>query len=365
MKLLTVFNGSEEDLLVPALREYLDEDDYDKQCEFLKEHKYESYDVTRIYLEWDGVSGHEYFLYIADNKDFLRPNIIRMTDFEYFPSFLIPGKTYYWKVEDLTDKTTSKTDSFKVKDAPTRIIKVNGVNNVRDIGGWKTEDGKTVWYGMLYCGARLNGTGNTASLSEDSLNVFKNILKIKNEIDLRTLNADDGGQTGNCIDSSLGYLKSPLTQYTYIFPQFSQGEPVNRSYDERTKSSLRSIFEMLADEANYPICVHCNAGADRTGMIAFLINGLLGVSYEDLTRDFEITSFSMRNLRWRGSESDFRDGVMQDDSDNYVAWGKMYDYMMQYYGKGKTLSEAIENYLISHCEIEKTTLEKVKRLLLN
>ena len=365
VKLITVYNGSEQDLLVPALREYLNEDDYDRQCKFLVAHTNENYDVTRIYLEWEGVSGHEYSLYIADNENFSRPNIIKTNESEYFPSFLIPGKIYYWKVEDLTDGKTSATDSFKVKDSPIRIIKANGTNNVRDMGGWKTEDGKTVRYGMIYRGARINSTGNNTTLAEDGLEVFKNVLKIKSEVDLRTPNADDAGQTENCIDPSAVYLKAPFTQYTYIFPQFSQNEPVKRSYDARTKSSLQSIFELLADESNYPVYVHCNAGADRTGTIAFLVNGLLGVSYGDLTRDFEITSFtSQRTLRWRGSEGNFKDGVMQDNSDNYVAWGKMYDYMMRYYGEGKTLSEAIENYLASHCEIKKATLEKVKALLL-
>ena len=38
-----------------------------------------------------------------------------------------------------------------------RIIKISGVNNVRDIGGWTTSDGKRVRYGLIIRGGELDG----------------------------------------------------------------------------------------------------------------------------------------------------------------------------------------------------------------
>lgn len=363
--LISEFGGAEEDLLIPQLREYLNENDFDAQCRFLIDNERQDYYFTRILLKWNGTIGHDFDVYLADNSEFTNATVIATQYTTLAPSFLIPGTIYFWKVIDNTTGEKSKTDTFKVKDAPVRIIVLNGADNVRDCGGWRIESGKTVKYGMIYRGGRINETGNVTNLSEDSKNIFENVLNVKTEIDLRTPNADDGGQTENCVNSLLGYVKTPLSQYTYIFPQFNQVTPVVRKYDERTKSSLKSIFETLSDETNYPIYYHCNAGADRTGTLAFLINGLLGVSYEDLTRDFEITSFTAKkSIRWRGSRENFRDGVMQDDSDNYVAWGQMYEYMMRNYGENKNLSEAIENFLVSQCDIEQATLDKVKTILL-
>ena len=45
-------------------------------------------------------------------------------------------------------------------------------------------------------------------------------------------------------------------------------------------------FEILGDESNYPIAIHCSIGTDRTGMMAFVINGLLGASYEQLNYEY-------------------------------------------------------------------------------
>ena len=46
--------------------------------------------------------------------------------------------------------------------------------------------------------------------------------------------------------------------------------------------------------------MHCNEGASRTGTGAFLVEALLGVSYEDMVRDYELTNFSQSgSKRWR------------------------------------------------------------------
>lgn len=40
-----------------------------------------------------------------------------------------------------------------------------------------------------------------------------------------------------------------------------------------------------------PLIFHCNIGTDRTGMIAYLINALLGVPEESLYRDYLYSNF--------------------------------------------------------------------------
>ena len=55
--------------------------------------------------------------------------------------------------------------------------------------------------------------------------------------------------------------------------------------------SIRNVFEILADESNYPLVFHCSIGTDRTGFIAYLIGGLLGVGQEELEREFLFSNF--------------------------------------------------------------------------
>lgn len=281
--------------------------------------------------------------------------------------FFVPGETYYWNVTAASGEQ-SDTDSFTVEDKTARFLYVPGLDNVRDLGGWKTESGKRVKYGMVYRGTQLNGYDNGTKLTEEGREVF-DLLGIRSEIDFRTPGVDDGGQTESAIGGTANYLKAPFYAYTCIFPEFVQDLPVYRDFDERAPHAIRSVFEFLAEEDNYPVYIHCNAGADRTGTIAFLVNGLLGVDYEDLTTDFELTSFSGIGRRWRGDLYDAETlgfGVMQDDSDNYVAWGKMYDYMMTYYGTEEhTLSSAIRKYLSAVCGVTVDTMDKVCGILLS
>ena len=119
--------------------------------------------------------------------------------------------------------------------------------------------------------------------------------------------------------------------------------------------------------------VHCNHGADRTGTIIFLLNGLLGVPYEQLVQDFELTTFSASGARYRtgivGGAFDKTSkyaGISECSEQNYVAFDKLHELIMQNYGQGgKTLQQAIENYLISVCGVSASDISKIKNILLD
>ncbi len=362
IQLTTTYDGATIDLCKPEVRAYLNAETEAEQITTKVAMENTSYVQQTVAFRWEGDGSSKYTLYIADNQEFENAYQFEtvLTVLKKEVGVLIPGKTYYWKVVGDQEGSTSKVDTLKTADAPVRFINTDSIPNVRDIGGWKTLDGKQVKYGLVYRGGKTNNLGiNSCSPYDNEL--FSKTLGVKTEIDLRTQDADDGGQSSSVFDEAF-YYKTTLTQYSYIFPDFEQTEPMKRSYDNRSKYSIREIFRILADEENYPVFFHCNAGADRTGTVAFLINGVLGVSYEDLTRDFELTSGRSRRAVVDGAFAD--SGVMQDNADNYIAWDKMYQTMMEKYGTDDgSLASAIENYLVTVCKVKKEEIESMKSIM--
>lgn len=182
---------------------------------------------------------------------------------------LIPGKKYLYHVD-----ADIYWDSSFTTEGTLRMIDVDGVRNVRDLGGWKAGD-KRIRYGKVYRGAQLN------NITDAGRNVF-DALKISAEIDLR----------GNDAVNTLGmtnYYKYPATYYQ-----------ITGSSGQYYIESIRRIILLL--EENKSVYFHCMVGADRTGTLAFLLEALLGVSESDLSKDFELTSFYSDEIRTRNGQ---------------------------------------------------------------
>ena len=241
---------------------------------------------------------------------------------------LHPGRKYYWQVVSARGAERSATGTFSTDPQPPRWIMLEGpCINVRDLGGYKTSDGKTVKYGMLIRGERLNNnSGNhfhpgRNRLTVEDLNVFRNDLKIRTDLDLRG-KAETAGMTCSPLGKDVSFQNCPASSYHRIFTP--QG-----------KINTVRIFRVLAKKENYPIYFHCSGGADRTGAIALIANGLLGVSENDLCADWGNTFYPRLpdNMNQRIRENFNFAGMIK----SFSAYGKPED----------PLSRKIENYLIS------------------
>ena len=385
-------------LVDDAIREYLSASDVSEQIAALPQDKVaKDFGALPVKLAWNGNGSVKYTIYVADNENFDNATSYVVSGFtrELDVYNLLPSTTYYWKVAgDRSDM--SDTSVFKTEDLSVRLIYAEGTSNIRDLGGWNA-DGSFVNYGKIYRGNQLNGYGNWGNnkLTENGLKTFKDDLKIKTEIDLRTQDKDDANQTVNFVDASLPYYKYTIGQYTDILEpsvwnalphdgntpvdsmenkndarrlSYATGNAVRN--ENAMRRSLKGIFEVLADERNYPVYIHCNAGADRTGTVAFLINGLLGVSEADLIRDYELTSFSsVSGLRYRSEikNGDFTEiGVMKNDYDNFVAFGALMNAIKNNYGaEGGTLSYAIESFLTDYVGVSHEDIESLKRIMIS
>ena len=64
-------------------------------------------------------------------------------------------------------------------------------------------------------------------------------------------------------------------------------------------------MNILADENNYPIFYHCRIGTDRTGITGMMINGLLGVDFDECLQDYLFSNFApIDNQRYPHKSSD-------------------------------------------------------------
>ncbi len=342
-------NAVEIDICEDTIRGYLDATTPEKQFYWLNEFSGQSFDYQSVDFDWNYDGSTQYTITISENADFSNSYKIITNTMYMKDTLFVPGKTYYWKVTGTITDNALGGGKLKIKNAPVRWIKIEGTDNVRDMGGWKTESGKTVKYEMLYRGKALDNITDTGKETVKRLG-------LKTEIDIRSTWNDR--QPPSISGLTYKFLNTQA-QFDYIFKS---------NYADEVKNNYREIFTILSNKNNYPIYTHCSAGADRTGTYAFILNGLLGVSYEDLTRDFELTSFSNSGKRWRGNGDGgtFADDDLEMKVDgNYVAWGKLYKEMMTQYGTsdGK-LSTAIERYLITYVGVPKSQIDSFKSIML-
>ncbi|MDE5617157.1 MAG: tyrosine-protein phosphatase [Clostridia bacterium] len=230
-----------------------------------------------IILQWDAVNINEnsnYTVILSENSDMSKAIAYSSPTNSVNIINLKIATTYFWQIQN--GDYNSEIYQFDVSGDAPRNISVDGVTNVRDLGGWQTTDGKRVKQGLIYRCGRLNESSANSPIIEitnDGIKTMRDFLSIKSEIDLReNINGEIGGITSSPLGEGVNYYNLPMEWDGNIF------------LDNRQE--ILNIFSLFADENNYPLIFHCNIGTDRTGMISFLINALLGVSEDDLIKDY-------------------------------------------------------------------------------
>lgn len=150
--------------------------------------------------------------------------------------------------------------------------------NVRDLGGWAC-DGGTVKYGLLIRGGKLSAADRAVLVGE---------LGVQHDLDLRGREGGGSGDEPDMEESPLGsdvwYTRTQ--QYAWYAL-----EPV-----ATWQAYLRCVIDAVTHRE--PVYFHCTAGADRTGTLACVLEGLLGMSQSNIDKDYELTTF------YSGSGSD-------------------------------------------------------------
>lgn len=154
--------------------------------------------------------------------------------------------------------------------------------NFRDLGGWSVGDGMSVRYGRIYRSSCMNEEWHwyrseacRVNISESTRNYIVKQLGIKTDLDLRR-ETECRGMRGSPLGSDVRFINIPSSSYGALSSQSG-------------KDAFARVFRVFLDELNYPILFHCAIGRDRAGSVAFILEALLGVGYDDLIRDWQLS----------------------------------------------------------------------------
>lgn len=239
---------------------------------------------------------------------------------------LEPQSIYWYRV--MTNDAILSEGTIKTL-GHVRMIKVDNVLNVRDLGGWSCTDGSTIAYGKLFRGGTLDGAHdsyvekkNRLPISSASATMLAEQLGIKEECDLRGPNT---GQSKSLI---------PNATYKVITSKVYVNFLDDTSYYPEIQKSLTYITNNLKN--GLPTYFHCEWGADRTGSLAMVIGAICGVCEQDLVKDWELTSF--------GNHYMYK--IISDGTDG-SKMRKMFTNLYNNYGgkSGASLQAQVEKWL--------------------
>jgi protein-tyrosine phosphatase len=185
--------------------------------------------------------------------------------------------------------------ALQVKDKE-RQIKLEGQGNFRDLGGYKTVDGKTVKWGLIYRAGQLN------KLTDADITRLKE-LKIRTVVDFRgTAEAESRGK--DRLPEGIRSIPLPIDSGSLPKEEPAPaGSPSGRTdfMLQATRSIMinrtdvyAAFIRELSEAQNRPLLFHCTAGKDRTGIGAAIVLSLLGVPWETVREDYLLSNYYRR-----------------------------------------------------------------------
>ena len=183
------------------------------------------------------------------------------------------------------------------------------VQNARDLGGYKTIDGRTVKTGLLIRSGRLSNA------SKEDIHILKDLYHLNAVVDFRIIReridspdvkidgvtyytlplVDDKSPMVGGVHKRSANNQNPLS---YFIDVIKQGHGKSDMYvklfkSERFQKGMTSFFQILLNsDGEHSILWNCAAGKDRAGSAAALTLLALGVNKETVLTDFDLSNIA-------------------------------------------------------------------------
>ena len=255
---------------------------------------------------------------------------------------LIPNRTYIWKM--YKDGMKCKEGTFHTE-GTVRMILLGDSVNCRDIGGYPCEGG-TVIYNKMIRGIQIDA----AEYDSVEAQTLRD-MGITAELDLRLKN-----KRYKPNDLGLKYYGSVYNNSRTLTSD-KYGLTAGYAPVLTNPKNVNNCLTVIANEVENGggVFFHCKAGADRTGTLAAIILGLLGVSEENIIKDWEMTSFSCWYNFKRIDTEDLTD-YPQGEMRSFFKKVKTYP--------GNNFQERITYWLINKAGVPQQLIDRLKNLLI-
>ncbi len=211
--------------------------------------------------------------------------------------------------------------------------------NFRDLGGYRTKDGRTVKHGLLYRSAGLFRMTEEEVAQLESLNI-RSIMDLR--ADWQRRKKPDPEIKGAKQIEHIGFVPDSAKTIDFSSRGMHQtGEDAMTQFEKLEVYYRDLIFsnpdlQVFMDNilaGNVPMIFHCASGKDRTGAAAILLLLALGVNADDIMNDYLLSN-------------EYYEEMIND------VFGKMYDEVIS------------DDYLPVLLQIENGVMEYIGRAML-
>ena len=266
--------------------------------------------------------------------------------------------------------------------AESQEIGLSGVVNARELGGLKTQDGKTVKTGLVF------RSGKLADATEEDIKKLTEEYHLATVIDFRTsievesapnpsiegvenkeirvvdeegkkdiINKTSGATDADPVDGMIQAVKNgKITPDMYI--SIIKTETGQKGYAEFFRT-------LLAKEEGKSILFHCTSGKDRTGIAAVLFLTALGVDEETILNDFELSNEFFKDqiaymeaaAKKKTDDEEVIETVKNLTGVSRSYMERMISYLNEEYG-------SVYDFIIKKLDVSEADIEKLREMYL-
>ncbi len=197
----------------------------------------------------------------------------------------------------------NKEEAVVQKEEQNRHIELDGQPNFRDLGGYKTIDGKTVKWGQVYRSGELPRLTNEDVMILESLGI-KTVISFLSqpEIDAKgedrlpegikeisiPIDTEDG--TGGLAKEIL--IARQTGDFSNVPVEINP--EIHKLLINIANKEYAQLLREVLDSSNRPMVFHCSHGIHRTGTATALLLTILGVPWETIREDYLLSNLSRK-----------------------------------------------------------------------